>query len=66
MKLYRLPVVTGRAEPQEGVGMAQAWIVDPKVHPGIPMIQADPQKGGGIAQAWIVDPKGYPGIPMPQ
>ena len=36
---YRLPVVTGRAEPQEGDGIARAWIEDPKVYPGIPMPQ---------------------------
>ena len=28
---YRLPVVTGAAEPQEGGGIARAWIEDPKV-----------------------------------
>ena len=36
-KLYRLPVVTRGAEPQEGGGIARAWIVDPKIYPGIPM-----------------------------
>ena len=38
-RLYRLPVVTGRAEPQEGGGIARAWIEDPKVYPSIPMPQ---------------------------
>ena len=32
-RLYRLPVVIGRAEPQESGGIAQAWIEDPKVYP---------------------------------
>ena len=36
---YRLPVVSGRAELQEGGGIARAWIEDPKVYPGIPMPQ---------------------------
>ena len=36
---YRLIVVTGRAEPKEGGGIAQGSIVDPKVYPGIPMPQ---------------------------
>ena len=36
---YRLPVVTGGAEPQEGGGIARAWIEDPKVYRGIPMPQ---------------------------
>ena len=36
-KLYRLTVVTGEAEHQEGGGVARAWIIDPKV--GIPMTQ---------------------------
>ena len=31
---YRLPVVTGEAEPEEGGGIARAWIEDPKVYPG--------------------------------
>ena len=26
------------AEPQEGGGIARAWIEDPKVYPGIPMM----------------------------
>ena len=30
-RLYRLPVVTGGAEPQEGGGIARAWIEDPSV-----------------------------------
>ena len=34
-----MPVVTGGAEPQEGGGIARAWIEDPKVYPGIPMPQ---------------------------
>ena len=34
---YWLPVVTGGAEPQEGGGIAQSWITDPKLYPGIPM-----------------------------
>ena len=38
-RLYRLPVVTGAAEPQEGGGIAWAWIEDPNVYPGIPMPQ---------------------------
>ena len=28
-RLYRLHVVTGGAEPQEGGGIARAWIIDP-------------------------------------
>ena len=28
-----MPVVTGGAEPQEGGGIARAWITDPKVYP---------------------------------
>ena len=36
---YGLPVVTGWAEPQEGGGIAWAWIDEPKVYPGIPMPQ---------------------------
>ena len=32
-KLYRLNVVTGGAEPQEGYEIAQARIVDSKVYP---------------------------------
>ena len=35
---YRLPVDTGRAESQEGIGIAWAWIEDPKVYPGIPIL----------------------------
>ena len=31
---YRLPVVTGKEEPQEGGGIARAWIEDPKVYLG--------------------------------
>ena len=42
---YRLPVVTGRAEPQEGGDIARAWIEDPKIYPSIPM----PQVEGGDA-----------------
>ena len=38
-RLYRLPVVTVRAEPQEGGEIARAWIEDPKVYPGIQMPQ---------------------------
>ena len=38
-RLYRLPVVTVRAEPQEGDGTARAWIKDPKVYPGIPFVK---------------------------
>ena len=38
-RLYRLPVVTRRAELQKGGGIARAWIEDPKVYPGIPMPQ---------------------------
>ena len=38
-RLYRLPVVTGGAEPQEGSGIARVWIEDLKVYPGIPMLQ---------------------------
>ena len=38
--LYRL---TRGAEPQEGGGLARAWIEDPKVYPGIPM----PNDGAG-------------------
>ena len=34
-KLYRQPVFTGGAEPQEDGMIARAWIVDPKVYPGI-------------------------------
>ena len=30
---YKLPVVTGGAEPQEGGEIAQAWIIDLKVYP---------------------------------
>ena len=37
-KLYWLLIVTGEAEPQEGGGIARAWIADPKVYPGIPMM----------------------------
>ena len=37
LRLYRLPVVTGGAESQEGGGIARAWIEDPNVYPGIPM-----------------------------
>ena len=36
---YRLPVVTGGAEPKEGGGIARACIEDPKVYPGIPIPQ---------------------------
>ena len=36
---YRLSVVTGGAEPQEGGGIARTWIEDLKVYPGIPMPQ---------------------------
>ena len=36
-RLYRLHVITGRAEPEEGGEIARAWIEDPKVYPGIPM-----------------------------
>ena len=32
-KLYRLSAVSGGAEHQEGGGIAQAWIVDPKAYP---------------------------------
>ena len=38
-RLYRLPVVIGRAEPPEGDGIARAWIEDVKVYPGIPITQ---------------------------
>ena len=38
-RLHSLPVVTGREEPQEGSGLARAWIEDPNVYPGIPMPQ---------------------------
>ena len=38
-----MPVVTGRAEPQAGGGIARACIEDPKVYPGIPM----PNDGAG-------------------
>ena len=38
-KLYRLPVVTGGAETQEGGGTARAWIVDQTVYTGLPMPQ---------------------------
>ena len=34
-KLYWSPVVNGAAEPQEGGGIARAWIADPKENPGI-------------------------------
>ena len=34
---YWLPVVTLAAEPQEGGGIARAWIIDPKVYPDIPL-----------------------------
>ena len=34
---YRLPVVTRGVEPQEGSGIARAWIEDLKVYPNIPM-----------------------------
>ena len=34
---YTLSVVTGGAEPQEGGGIARAWIVDPKIYRDIPM-----------------------------
>ena len=38
--MYSLPVVTREAEPQEDDGTARTWIaVDPKVYPGIPMLQ---------------------------
>ena len=33
-----MPVVTGRAEPQEVGGIAQAWIIDRKVYPRVPML----------------------------
>ena len=36
---YKLPLVTGGAKPQEGGGIAWAWIVGPKVYPGIPVPQ---------------------------
>ena len=43
-RLCRRPVVTGRAEPQEGSGIrVRAWIEDLKVYPGIPM----PNDGAG-------------------
>ena len=32
-RLYRLPVITGGAEPLEGGGIARARIEDPKVYP---------------------------------
>ena len=44
-RLYRLPVVTGGAEPQEGGGIARAWIEDPIVYPGIP---SDLRNMGGL------------------
>ena len=49
-KLYWLPVAAGGAEPQEGGGIAWAWIIDPKVYPTIPMpndgVQARGNSGG--------------------
>ena len=48
---YRLPVVTGGADPQEGGGIARAWIEDPKVYPGIPM----PNDGAGcLREQWLL------------
>ena len=38
-RYYRLPVVIGGAETQEGGEIARAWIEDPKVNPGTPMPQ---------------------------
>ena len=35
---YKLPAVIGAAKPQKGGG-ALAWIIDPKVYPGILMLQ---------------------------
>ena len=34
-----LPVVTEGAEPQEGGGIARAWIIHPKVYSSVPMPQ---------------------------
>ena len=37
--VYWLPVITWGAEFQDGGGTARAWIADPNVYRGIPMLQ---------------------------
>ena len=48
---YRLPVVTGRAELQEGGKIARAWIEDPNVYP----VYQCPNDGAGClrGQWWL-------------
>ena len=53
-RLYRLPVVTGEAEPQDGGGIARAWIEVPKAYPGIPM----PQGWGCVLEETVVATSG--------
>ena len=50
-RLYRLSVVIGRAEPQDGGGIARAWIDDPKVY----SVYQCPNDGAGClrGQWWL-------------
>ena len=50
-RLYRLPVVTGRAEPQEGGGIARACIEDPKVYP---VYQCHKDSAGCLRGQWWI------------
>ena len=50
---YCLPLVIGRAEPQKGGGIAQAWISDPKVYPGMPVPNDGVHTGGDSWLWWI-------------